>query len=167
MPVRPRPRALMLKTILIIVGIVVLGIAIYYGRYLFTKTVVDEALPAAIASPQATTSAVLQSIKAGVFKGIDFIHKGSGRALLFPSDGKYFIRFEDFQVTNGPDLYVYLTKNPQPSDKASLGEFINLGRLKGTVGNQNYELANLPDGYNTVVIWCQRFSALFSYAVLK
>ena len=159
----------MLKIILIIAGLVILGIAVYYGRYFFTKTTVDEAFPSATfsAGPPTTASTAPQPLKTGTFGEIDIVHKGSGQALLFRANDKYLIRFEDFQVTNGPDLYVYLTKNPQPTDKISLGEYINLGRLKGTVGNQNYELANLPDGYDTVVIWCQRFSALFSYAILK
>jgi len=168
---------------------VLLG-AVYYGRYLFTKVAVDEPLPtldspipspiepgldqpssevgstpqASVTNPPALTPKI---VKRGTFGDVDFVHKGSGEALLLAMDEKQFIRFENFRVTNGPDLYVYLTKNPQPSNLASLGEFISLGQLKGTVGNQNYELTNLPDGYNTVVIWCRQFSALFSFAVLR
>ena len=158
----------MLKIILTVVGVVVLGIVVYYGRYLFTEVVVNEAFPTVTVNPQVTASATPRPTKTGQFTEVDFIHKGSGQALLYTdTDGKPLLRFEDFTITNGPDLYVYLTKNSQPKDKASLGEFINLGKLKGTVGNQNYSLENLPTGYNTVVIWCQRFSVLFSYAVLQ
>ena len=152
----------MLKIILIIVGIVIVFVAIYYGRFLFTKKVVEEAIPEAMKTNIKTT-------KQGTFRDIDFIHKGSGSALLLEDEsGKRLLRFEDFKVTNGPDLYVYLTKNPEPtSDKSSLGDFINLGRLKGSVGSQNYEINQDITGYNTVVIWCQRFSALFSFSLLQ
>jgi Electron transfer DM13 len=62
----------------------------------------------------------------------------------------------------GPDLYVYLSTDKNASD------FVNLGRLKGNVGDQNYEI---PDGtdfskYDTALIWCQAFSVLFGSAEL-
>jgi hypothetical protein len=78
------------------------------------------------------------------------------------------LRFEDFRVTNGPDLYVYLSQNPKPTrDESSLGAFIDLGKLKGNSGNQNYEITEDITGYNTAVIWCKRFGVLFSFAVLQ
>lgn len=69
-------------------------------------------------------------------------------------------------MTNGPDLYVYLSNSNTPTrDEKSLGQYVNLGRLKGNVGNQNYEIPELASGYTTAVIWCKKFSVLFSYAV--
>lgn len=151
----------MAKIIWIIVGIVIIGVAIYYGRFLFTKKVVKEEIP-----EQMLLS--IKTLSEGMFGDIDFIHKGSGRALLLEDEnGHKIIRFEDFKVTNGPDLYVYLSQNPSPTNKESLGNFINLGALKGNIGDQNYEITQNIDGYQTVVIWCQRFSTLFSFALLK
>ena len=151
----------MVKATILILGAVILGFGIYYGYFLFTEKVVQEDLPQEM---QDTT----RVIKRGNFGEIDFIHKGSGEVLLLEdSRGQRLIRFENFEVTNGPDLYVYLTRSTEPKDKASLGDFINLGLLKGTVGNQNYEITQGIEGYDTVVIWCQRFGVLFSFAVLK
>ena len=49
-------------------------------------------------------------------------------------DGNNVLRLEDFKATNGPDLFVYLS-----TDKNAT-EFVNLGKLKASNGNQNYEL---------------------------
>ena len=49
---------------------------------------------------------------------------------------------EDFRATNGPDLVVYLAKHPAPrvADDVTGGGFVSLGKLKGNVGNQNYDV---------------------------
>ena len=94
----------------------------------------------------------------------DGIHNAEGIAKeISLEDGKKFIRFENFKVTNGPDLYVYLSTDKSASD------FIDIGRLKANIGNQNYEV---PEGtdltkYGTVLIWCKAFSVLFGSADLK
>lgn len=100
----------------------------------------------------------------GGFQGAgDGIHNASGKALVvYLEDGSAVLRFENFHVTNGPDLHVYLSTNMDAS------EYINLGRLKANGGNQNYEL---PDGvdlskYDNVIIWCKAFSVYFGGAEL-
>ncbi|MBI2624387.1 DM13 domain-containing protein [Candidatus Parcubacteria bacterium] len=152
----------MTKALIIIIALVIAGVGIYYGRFLFTKKVVKEDIPAEMI-------AASQVVRTGTFVEIDFVHKGSGAAKIIEgTNGHRLLRLENFQVTNGPDLYVYLTKNSSPTGNIkSLGDFINLGRLKGNVGDQNYEITQNVDGYNTAVIWCRQFGALFSYAVLK
>lgn len=152
-----------MKKYLIILGIVVILVGIIYtGLYTyFTETKVSESLPPSVSGGQ-------KMLVVGTFGEIDFIHKGSGQAKLIESDGKKFLRFEDFKVTSGPDLYVYLTKSEKPTgDAESLGDFIDLGLLKGTMGNQNYEITQDISGYKTAVIWCKRFGILFSYAVMR
>ena len=102
---------------------------------------------------------------AGKFVGVnDGIHNAEGQAKVIQfNDGSNFLRLEDFSSTNGPDLYVYLSTDESASD------IVNLGRLKGNVGDQNYEI---PDGtdlskYDNALIWCQAFSALFGSAELE
>jgi hypothetical protein len=70
---------------------------------------------------------------------------------------------ENLKATNGPDLYVYLSADKDASD------IVNLGRLKGNIGNQNYEIPAGTDlsKYNTVLIWCKAFSTLFGSAKLS
>jgi Electron transfer DM13 len=102
---------------------------------------------------------------AGTFVGVnDGIHNAEGQVKVIKlSDGSNFLRLEDFKSTNGPDLYVYLSTDKSNSD------FVNLGRLKGNIGDQNYKF---PEGtdlskYDTVLIWCQAFSVLFGSAELE
>lgn len=77
-------------------------------------------------------------------------------------DGRTFLRLESLKATNGPDLYVYLATGTDASD------IVNLGRLKGNIGNQNYEIPPGTDlaKHNTVLIWCKAFSTLFGSAKL-
>jgi uncharacterized protein (DUF1778 family) len=101
----------------------------------------------------------------GTFVGVnDGIHNAEGQVkVLELNDSTNFLRLEDFRSTNGPDLYVYLSTDKGNSD------FINLGRLKGNVGDQNYEIPQGTDlsKYDTALIWCQAFSVLFGSAELR
>lgn len=93
----------------------------------------------------------------------DGFHDAEGVAkVLTLSDGKIFLRLENLKATNGPDLYVYLSTDKNVED------IVNLGRLKGNIGNQNYEIPTGTDlsKYNTVLIWCKAFSTLFGSAKL-
>ncbi len=107
----------------------------------------------------------------GSFQDADDFHKGSGQAkVLQLSEEQLLIRLEDFSVTNGPDLFVYLTKHPNPASSSDVQEgFVNIGRLKGNKGNQNYELPKDLDlnEFQSVVIYCKAFSTLFSSAPLS
>ena len=64
---------------------------------------------------------------------------------------------------------LYLTSTPAAGEKATFDdEFVNLGRLKGNQGDQNYELPPDTDltRFATVVIWCDRFDSAFGAADL-
>jgi Electron transfer DM13 len=106
-----------------------------------------------------------QSPLSGQFMGVgDGIHEAEGLAKeISLEDGRQFVRFENFKVTNGPDLFVYLATDKSASD------FVDLGKLKANNGNQNYQIPPGTDlsKYNTVVIWCKAFSVLFGSAALK
>jgi hypothetical protein len=94
----------------------------------------------------------------------DGFHKVQGVAKVINlADGRTFLRLENLKATNGPDLYVYLSTGKDVSD------IVNLGRLKGNIGNQNYEIPTGADlaKYNTVLIWCKAFSTLFGSAKLS
>lgn len=121
-----------------------------------------------VAETMPTAPALLRH---GRFVDADAIHKGEGKASLYAlPDGSHVVRFEDFRTTNGPALVVYLARHASPTSAADVldGGFVNLGKLKGNVGNQNYVVpADVEiSEYNSVVIWCQLFDVLFSPAAL-
>ena len=104
----------------------------------------------------------------GLFNEIDLIHKGSGRALIYPQTAEGpILRLEDFSVTRGPDLHVYLSRNENITSADQLGTYHDLGLLKSSKGNQNYQLPSNHEGFKSVVIWCQAFGVLFSSATLQ
>ena len=97
-------------------------------------------------------------------------YSGEGDALVL-NDGseQRFLRFENFSTSNGPDLRVYLSASDANGDSGAFDDdFVDLGVLKGNIGDQNYEI---PVGvdlsvYDTVVVWCVRFSSPFTAADL-
>ena len=90
-------------------------------------------------------------------------HHVEGKALLIDDNGKKIVRFEDFDTLNGPALYIYLSSDLGDDD------FVDLGPIKATKGNVNYEVpaGTNTDKYNKVLVWCRPFRVLFSYAELK
>lgn len=92
-------------------------------------------------------------------------HPTSGQAIVLGNGtGQRFLRFEDFETDNGPDLNVYLVN----SSTGDVSDYVDLGDLKGNIGEQNYEIpADVDlDVYDEVVIWCVRFSVGFGDATL-
>lgn len=107
------------------------------------------------------------ALASGVFAGADDFHEGSGRVTLYElEDGSRILRFEDFDVTNGPDLHVLAVPNANPTDRDDLDGYVDLGKLKGNVGNQNYEIPVEVVDIGSVVIYCQPFHVLFATATL-
>lgn len=99
-------------------------------------------------------------LKSGMFEGLAG-HSAEGTAKIIQVNEMTFLRFENFQVTNGPDLRVYIT----PDGDVKNG--IHLEKLKGSKGDQNYLLENIDvDVYDTVVIYCQPFGVYFGQAEL-
>jgi hypothetical protein len=94
----------------------------------------------------------------------------TGDATVYELDGgRRTLRLEGFASTNGPDLLVYLTRADHADDDDTLeGDFVDLGDLRGNVGDQNYDIPEGVDltAYDTVVIWCRRFSVSFGAADL-
>jgi hypothetical protein len=86
--------------------------------------------------------------------------------LVRKASGGRVLTLTDFEVSNGPDLRVYLV----PGDGKDTGDRIDLGGLKGNIGNQQYDVpgdAETPAKYRTVVIWCRSFSVAFARATLQ
>ena len=112
---------------------------------------------------------------AGQFNKRDLIHKGRGNVYLLASKfgnknlESIVVFDDDVVITPGPDLYLYLSTESDVG-RNGLGNYLDLGLLKGTKGGQIYVI-NSPiislSQYKSAVIWCKQFSVLFSFAVLK
>jgi hypothetical protein len=117
-----------------------------------------------------TSSGTPSVLGQGSFVDGDAIHRGSGLATLYRApDSSYLLRLDDFATTNGPDVHVLLSPNANPTDHDSLGEYLDLGEIKGTIGDQNYPLpADFdPTLYKSVVIHCLAFKVIFATATLE
>lgn len=118
------------------------------------------------------TLAEAQILSMGAFRDADRSHQGTGTATLVAlPGGGHEVQLSDFQVTNGPDLEVWLSTHPDPATSSDVAEnaWISLGQLKGNVGDQAYALPADADlsQINSVVIWCEQFGVLFSPAALS
>ena len=111
-------------------------------------------------------------LKLGDFRDADGFHKGSGQATIYRGpDGSHLLRLENLDVTNGPDLHVILTPHENPEDRGDVNTagYIDLGKLKGTKGDQNYPIPDDVDidAQGSVVIYCKPFHVIFSVASLQ
>ncbi|MGH7520029.1 MAG: DM13 domain-containing protein [Gemmatimonadales bacterium] len=98
-------------------------------------------------------------------------HETEGLATIYRlDDGRRVLRLTEFATSNGPDVRVYLVAagDVQDEDAAKRAGFVDLGALKGNIGDQNYDV---PEGldlttYRAVSVWCRRFSVNFGAAPL-
>jgi hypothetical protein len=124
---------------------------------------VDEAMPASAAQSA-------RPLLSGQFYSI--LHPTAGKATIYQmGDGSRILRFTDFNTSNGPDVHVYMVASDDAKDISTVEHagFIDLGVIKGNIGDQNYALANDLDlaKYRAVSIWCKRFSVNFGAAALR
>lgn len=190
------PKFLIPGIVLSLVGFAVLW---YLVSPLFINTRVNEALPASaqaviakeppamktavadqtmhpmnevmpLSTPAAGQSSTPTLLQQASFYNV--VHEGKGKAEIFRlSDGMTILRLEDFQVLNGPDLHVYLV--PAATIAPNIGQdlpgYVDLGKLKGNQGAQNYTIPAgvQPANFRSVVIWCQPFKVPFIAATFK
>jgi hypothetical protein len=127
----------------------------------------DPAAPAP--DPEAAAPPGPVEISRASFRSLE--HTTTGQAIVTElPDGSRVLRFEGFETSNGPDLRVYLSAG---SSDAAFGreygeDYVELGRLKGNIGNQNYQVPAGTDlaKYRNAVVWCKRFSVGFGVATL-
>lgn len=180
------------RTWLILLGLILaLPVGWYLISPLFINKTVDEAFPViptteplpqspAPAATAARTDALPQEAAATPASDMillaqgeiyNLAHEGTGTISLYQLvDGSRVLRFENFEVLNGPDLRVYLAAddpilNTLGSDLAGSAD---LGELKGNLGDQNYPIPDSLDLslYKSVVIWCRAFRVPFNAAPL-
>jgi len=120
---------------------------------------------AALAAPMSMPVKVAE----GSFRGIAHKTKGTASIYRLP-EGNQVLRFSGFQTSNGPDVHIYLVAAADAKDDATVKNagFIDLGSIKGNIGDQNYDLPAGVDlaKYRAVTVWCKRFGVNFATAPL-
>ena len=147
-----------------LLALIVAGVAGWYAfrpERLFINQKVNEQFP--------TASAASDQLATGQFH--NGAHDTKGTATVFQlADGKKTLRLTDFATSNGPDVHVYLVAadDAKDNDTVTKAGFIDVGSLKGNIGDQNYDLPANADlsKYRSVTIWCKRFRVNFGTAPL-
>ena len=141
------------------------------SRFLFTLFVFTalsifsckkEITPDSVVAPPPPIDSTISAIRFnGIFQN-GFWGTTSGTAKLVETNGKFQLRLEGFQVSSGPDLKVYLSKELQPLN------FLRLGSLKALSGDQVYDIPGNPvlKDYPYALIHCEKFNHLFGSALL-
>jgi hypothetical protein len=148
----------------VIAVVAIAGWAAFRPERLFVNAKVNEGLPVSNAS-----AGDQQVLASGRFH--DGAHKGAGEATIYQlASGKRILRFTNFETSNGPDVHVYLVAASDAKDSETVKNagFVEVGPLKGNIGDQNYDLASEVDlsKYRAVTIWCKRFAVNFATAPL-
>ena len=146
---------------------IILAIALWAAfrpERLFVNAKVNEAMPASLSNLSQTV------LSSGSFHSV--AHESKGTASIYQlADGKRILRFTNFETSNGPDVHVYLIAANDATDSETVKKagFLELGSLKGNIGDQNYEIPADADlaKYRAVTIWCKRFSVNFGTAPLN
>jgi hypothetical protein len=112
-------------------------------------------------APPNTNMASIYEIRSGNFTNSGNISKVSGVSRILSVNDNEFLRFEHFNITNGPELHVYFT------NKGDLANSKDLGILKGNIGPQNYFLGNTANQYDTIVIASKPFKMVYAKAMLE
>ena len=112
-----------------------------------------------------------RSLASGEFQRLDALHWGEGTATIYElADARRVLRFENFTSAPGGDVRVYLARDPLPLSALELGnDFLDLGRLKGNIGDQRYFLPADHDlsVYNSAVVFCRQFDQVITVARLQ
>ncbi|MEK6893972.1 MAG: DM13 domain-containing protein [Nanoarchaeota archaeon] len=154
----------MRKKILMIVIVILLLVAYYLISPLFIVKEVNDELPMINYAMDSLGNMNIQPVNKLLSSNlVASAHDVSGRVAVYDNIGQRTLRFENLNTVNGPDLFIYLATDTTAKD------FVNLGEVKATKGNVNYDI---PIGldlekYDTVLIWCRAFRTLFSYAELN
>ena len=148
-----------------LLAVIIAGFGAWYAfrpERIFINQRVNEQFP--------TASAATNQLASGQFHS--GAHETKGMATVFQlADGKKALRLTNFATSNGPDVHVYLVaaQDAKDNDAVTKAGFVDLGTLKGNIGDQNYELPANADlaTYRAVTIWCKRFSVNFGTAPLN
>jgi hypothetical protein len=162
-----------------VAALALLGVGVYWfgPQRLFLDREVAEGLPTpAVAGDPSPGGEPMdeppevKELASGDFRSLEHTTTGLARVVEL-GDGSRFVRLEDLDTSDGPDLRVYLTEQPVSDDWGVWddGAYVDLGALKGNVGDSNYRIPDDVDlsEFRTAVIWCRRFTVGFAVAPIS
>jgi zona occludens toxin (predicted ATPase) len=190
---RPLVRALLVAALVVFAA----GWWAFRPDRLFTTTTVADAAPVAVSAPPTSAatpatmtpaaatpaaeppvavtpvSALPDTSPATLARGRfhSNAHETVGTATVLDlGAGRRVLRLTGFRTSNGPDVRVVLVAAADVTDDATAPRvgYVEVGKLRGTRGDQNYEVPASVDlaRYRTVTIWCERFDVNFGSAPL-
>jgi hypothetical protein len=106
-----------------------------------------------------------QISKMGAFTS--FAHNLGGNSILYDSVHSKILRFENYNMNQGPDVYVFLSK----ANNYSSANVLKIAKLTKGYSNAsiNFDVdssINL-DNYRFVLVYCVQYNSLFGYTELK
>ena len=123
----------------------------------FTSCEVEGELTRDVVEEEISNEAVLKY--SGIFIPTSGINV-QGAVKIYEQNNTYSLKLDNFSISSGPDLKVYLSEEDSPS------EFVNLGNLNPNATYSIPEQVNLAD-YPYVLIHCQQYNHLFAIAALQ
>ncbi|MEY2849802.1 MAG: hypothetical protein RI885_2469 [Actinomycetota bacterium] len=187
---RTKKSALVLGAAAVTVGAVVVALLVFQPWRLFVDVVADESIPsastpevAASSSPSASTSpsvspsadAPASSVdeRTGSFISHEHATSGGVRIVALP-DGSRVLAIDGLTTTDGPDVHVWLSSTDVVEGRdgwstAGTGEHLDLGILRGNIGDLVYEIPSDVDlsRFASVSLWCEQFGVSFGAAQLS
>jgi hypothetical protein len=147
------------------------------GTYVGAETFLDDKVDEDVVTAQPSTGAergtngaargVNVLLSRGRFESLEHETEGVAQVIGLPG-GRRVLTLTRFETDNGPDLRVYLS-TPDASTDSPGDDFVDLGGLKGNVGDQQYEVPRSTNlqRQTKVVVWCRAFSVGFGAAPLQ
>ena len=168
------------------IGLGALAVAAVAGAWAYTmwfapesSTVANEPLPELRDGSQPSPDAGREPVplRSGTFHGADDFHFARGTVDLHQAEnGSFILRFEGYDAREGPDVYLYLTRNAGDDSASEVeGQGVRL-RVPGGEGDGRATVRGSfnvfvpvgldPLAYGGVAIWCDDFNHFFGHAAL-
>ena len=146
-------------------GVLGTGLGVALGFFIFPYVFPPPAATEQLAAPERS-----KLVASGTFihaNPSDPLHYGKGRVSVY--EHTVFLE-PDFEIGPGPAFHVYLVPKASIRSSSDLKDamFVDLGGLRAFKGSQRYPIPADVDlkNYQSVIIWCERFSVLISPADL-
>lgn len=100
-------------------------------------------------------------------------HSASGKVSLVQNGSQAWLRFEDFEMTSGPAVYLYLGMDEEPDSQSEIERSWRLPIMGGADGGELTKRGDfnqmLPDGFDVSKVrglgaWCDDFRVPFGVA---